>query len=102
MREPITLQEGVGLEEGILNIRRGSVCGNPLAEVNSGPECFACRAAKVINIGGHGKVFSRPTTFGVMSPVSLCTSCETHGFNRVYIDYHRWGKDLGKGLISYL
>ncbi len=94
MKEQIKSQEGAGLEEELQNTRRCSLCGKLLAEVNPGPECFACRVPKVIDIDSQGRVFKGPTTFKVISPVSLCTSRETPGFNRAYIEYHGWGRDL--------
>ena len=93
MKEQIKLQEGIGLEEGA-NIRRCSECGKPLAEVNPGPECYSCGLSEVAGIGKHGQVIEPFITFGVRSPVTLCTSRETRGFDRVYIDYHGWGKGL--------
>ena len=94
MKEQISLGEGDRHEEEPLNIRRCMACGKPLAEVNPGPECFSCRVPMVTDMDSRGKVIRRPTTFKVMSPVSVCTSRETPGFNRAYIDYHGWGKGL--------
>ena len=82
------------IEEEPSNNRCRSACRKPLAEVNLGPECFTCRVSKVIDIDIRGKVFKRPTTFKVMDLVTVCTSRETHGFNRAYIDYHGWGRGL--------
>ena len=74
--------------------RRCPKCGKVLAEANPRPECFACRIPKVIDVGKNGRIFKRPTTFKVIEPVSVCSSRETRGFNRVYYEYHGWGNGL--------
>jgi hypothetical protein len=48
MKEQINFPEGMGLEEGALNIRRCSECGKPLAEVNPSPECYSCRLSEIV------------------------------------------------------
>jgi len=83
-----------GREECPPERRRCPKCGRILAEANRGPECFACRTPKVIDLGKNGRIFKRPTTFKVIEPVSVCSSRETRGFNRVYYEYHGWGNGL--------
>ena len=74
--------------------RRCSKCGKILAEMNPGPGCFSCTRPRVLSIRNNGVVFKRPATFKVIGLPSVCTSRETRGFNRVYIQYHGWGKGL--------
>jgi hypothetical protein len=94
MKGQIDSQEENDHEKEPLKIRLCSSCGKPLAEANPGPECFSCQVPRVVDIDGRGKIFRRPTTFKVISPVTVCTSRETHGFNRAYIDYHGSGEGL--------
>ena len=74
--------------------RRCSRCGKILAGANPGPKCFSCSVPMVLDIDKTGRIFRRPTTFKVIDSTSLCSSRETRGFNRVYFQYHGWGKGL--------
>jgi len=74
--------------------RRCSVCEKILADANPKPKCFSCSVPMVVDIDEKGMVFRRPTTFKVIDSTSLCSSRETLGFNRVYFQYHGWGKGL--------
>ena len=69
-------------------------CGKRLSELNRGPKCFACTPAMVVDIDRKGRIFRRPSTFKVMELVTVCSSRETRGFNRVYVEYHGWANGL--------
>ena len=74
--------------------RRCSKCGKMLADANPKPKCFSCSSPRILDIDKTGRVFRRCTTFKVIGSTSLCSSRETSGFNRVYFQYHGWGKGL--------
>jgi hypothetical protein len=74
--------------------RRCSMCGKILADANPNLKCFSCSVPMVLDIDKMGRIFRRPTTFKVIGSTSLCSSRETRGFNRVYFQYHGWGKGL--------
>ena len=50
------------------------------------PRLLCLPGCQVMNIDSHRKVFWRAITFGVMSPVTLCTSRETGGLFMIAVE----------------